>query len=74
MKGWLCMTGNTGCAQSLELSADMAAFTGYRCMRAGQREVTQVVVEACIVPIGWVMAGSAIRAELTVVCIVLLVA
>ena len=51
----------------------MAALTIQSHMRARQRKVAQVVVEGRVVPIGWVMAGSTIRAELTVVCIVLLV-
>lgn len=39
---------------------------------AGQREVAEVVVKVCIMPIRGVMAGGAIGAVLTVVIIILL--
>jgi hypothetical protein len=43
-------------------------------MRPGQGEVAEAMVEVCVVPIGGVMAGGTIRAVLTVMFIVLLVA
>lgn len=50
----------------------MTLFTCHARVGAGQREVAEIVVEAGIMPIGGVMAGSAIGAVLTVVFIILL--
>ena len=52
----------------------MALLTGQIRMRARQRKVTEAVIEACIVPISGVMTGPAIRAILSIVLIILLVA
>lgn len=52
----------------------MATLTSQPRMRAGQREVAQVVIEIRVVPIGWVVAGGAVCAILTVVFIIRLVA
>ena len=49
----------------------MAAFTSDSGMGTGQGKVAQVVVEISIVPIGWVMTGSAICSELPVVFVIL---
>lgn len=43
-------------------------------MRTGQGKVAGVVIERGILPVGWIMAGGAIRAILTVMGIVRLVA
>lgn len=52
----------------------MTALTGHARVRAGQREVAEVVIEIRIMPIRGVMTGSTIRTILAVVCVFLLVA
>lgn len=52
----------------------MAILTSQPHMRAGEREIAEVMVEGCVRPIGWVVAGSAVCAILTVVFIIRLVA
>lgn len=52
----------------------MTAFTGHIRVGACQREVAAVMIKANIVPIGRIVAGSAIRAKLPVMVVILLMA
>lgn len=70
MRFWLRMAGSTGSAHPLELSIGMAALTGNRRVRAGQREIAEIVIEIRILPIRWVMASSAFCTILTLMGII----
>lgn len=72
--GGFGMTGNTAPIQSLELIILVATLTSHLHMYARQREVAFAVIKCRVVPFIRRMAGRAIRAELTVVLIVLLMA
>ena len=74
MFGRFGMTGNTTCIQPLELAVLMAILTGHIQMFARQREVGAAVIKFRSIPFGWIMTGGAIRAELSVVLILVLVA
>lgn len=74
MEDRVAVTARTIRRQPRELARGMAAFTSQSCMRASQRKVTQIMVEGGVMPIGWIMAGSAVRAILAIMFVVLLVA
>lgn len=52
----------------------MALLASQAHVSARQREVAAVVIEGRILPTGWVMAGGAVRAELTAMLVILLMA
>ena len=52
----------------------MALFTSHSNVTTGQREVALVVVEGCVLPIGWFMTGGAIGAIFAFMLIVLFMA
>lgn len=68
------VAGNTGGSCALEDTIDMALLALHVRVRARQREVGAVVVEGSAVPIRGGMAYSAVRAELTVMFIILFMA
>ena len=65
------VTIGTGGGDFHELAAFMTALTGHPHMPAGQRKITEIMVEIGILPIGWVVAGGAVRAVLPLMFIVL---
>lgn len=69
----IAVTTHARGVQPLELPAGMTALASHVHMRAGQREVAAAVVKGGILPIRGVMAGGAVRAELTVVFVILAV-
>lgn len=71
MESRVAVTARTSGGQPGKLTCGMALLTSHVHVRARQREVAQVVVEGRVLPIGRVVAGSAIRTKLTVVFIVL---
>ena len=68
------MAGYTGRIQSLELTVRVALCASHTHMRARQREVGEVVIEVGILPTIRSVTAPAVRAKLTVVFIVLLMA
>ena len=74
MYGRLCMARNTGKGQSLKLPIDMTLLALHARMRARQREVGAAVVEGGAIPTRGGMAGRTVRAKLTVMLIILLMA
>lgn len=52
----------------------MAAFTSQPQVRASQREIAEVMIKVGIFPVGGMMAGSAVRAILTVMFVIPLMA
>ena len=71
---WIVMTTFACRPQSGKLTGGMALLASQAHMGACQREVAQVMVKGGVLPIGRIVAGSAIRAKLTVMLVILLMA
>ena len=63
------VAGRTGCAQSRELAASMAARACCRCVFPCERELRRIVIERCSVPLRGRVAGFASGRESCVVWI-----
>ena len=74
MKIRVGMTGGALGRQPCKLTGCMAIFTKHFKVRPGQREVAQVVIEGGFFPVNRGVAGSTIRAEASVMLIVLAMA
>ena len=74
MEGWVGMAGDTGSWRAFKLSVGMTSRAFQVGMAASQREVGTAVIKRGIIPIIGRMTGRAIRTELPVMLIILLMA
>lgn len=67
------MTRNACAGRPCKLVVDVALLAFHLLMRARQREVTARMIEGRVLPIGWRVTGTAVRADSPRVDIVRLV-